>query len=74
MIDFKKVFMYSPGGDSENSSANPNKNNDDKKDSPEQPLKGKEEEHPSLIKKVKDALQEWSNKDEEDLEFDDTRV
>ncbi len=38
------------------------------------PEEGASTEQEPLIDKVKDALQEWSNKDQADQEFDDTRV
>ena len=34
---------------------------------------GAKEEEP-IIEKIKDALQDWSNKDQADQDFDDTRV
>ena len=67
-------FMLYPGGEHESdniASKNPDKeaesskNRDDKKTK-----KGRK----SFVEKIKEALQDWSNKDERDLEYDDTRV
>jgi len=68
-----KVFFFSPGGDpgggnSENSSdleesgeqntSSTNTNDDDK----------------TVGEKIREALQDWSNKDQQDQDFDDTQV
>ncbi|MEJ7586364.1 MAG: hypothetical protein WKI04_02260 [Ferruginibacter sp.] len=69
MTYLNKLFL-SPGGETEGGNINPDneENNvipvlqeDDQKDKP-------------IIEKIKEALQDWSNKDEQDQEFDDTRV
>lgn len=70
MMQQKNYFQFSPGGENEggkNSSMN------DKKESTDKSSENKEE-HPTLIKKIKKALQEWAEKDQQDLDFDDTRV
>jgi hypothetical protein len=59
--------MYSPGGENE-SSTTPN-NNDEKKDDAEGAAKPKEEK--SFLKKIKDALQDWSNDDKREQDFDE---
>ena len=59
--------MYSPGGDDESSTAS--NNNEDKKDGTEETPKPKEEK--SFLKKIKDALQDWSNDDKREADFDD---
>lgn len=69
MIQLNNYFIYSPGGENETGNASSDKVPN--KEGAEVP---KQEEDTSIIKKIKDALQEWSNKDQEDLEFDDTRV
>jgi len=59
--------MYSPGGDDESSSTQDNK--EEKKDAAEETPKAKEEK--SFLKKIKDALQDWSNDDKREADFDD---
>lgn len=69
-----KNFIYSPGGENE-SGATPSNSNEDQKDSSAQtPESKKEDKEKPVVQKIKDALQDWSNKDELDQEFDDTRV
>ena len=48
-------------------------NNDDKKINKSQDLLKKEEEDKTVSEKIHDALQDWSNGDQRDQEFDDTR-
>ena len=67
MTSRKAHFMYSPGGENE---SNTTPNNDDKKDKAEQTPKPKTEEK-SILKKIKDALQDWSNDDKREQEFDE---
>ena len=67
MIQSKNHFIYSPGGENE-SSTTPN-NNEDKKDGTEETPKPKEEK--SFLKKIKDALQDWSNDDKREQDFDE---
>ncbi len=66
-------FIYYPGGENESKAANTDQNaavNPEKNPSE----KIENEEHKSIAEKIKEALQDWSNKDELDQEFDDTRV
>lgn len=74
MIHLRK-FIYSPGGENESSNNTSNSNEDQKGSSPQTP-ENKEEgkEHKTVIQKLKEALKDWSNKDERDQEFDDTKV
>ncbi len=74
MIPFN-TFIYSPGGENENGTA-ASPNDDNQKDSsPPIPEKGEPvEESKPVIEKIREALQDWSNKDESDLEDDDTKV
>ena len=67
MIQSKNHFIYSPGGEDE-SSTTPN-NNEEKKDDAEKAAKPKEEK--SFLKKIKDALQDWSNDDKREQDFDE---
>jgi hypothetical protein len=74
MIQLQK-FIYHPGGTDENSSAAPGSTEDQKAADVQHPEKKEEgKEHKTVIQKIKDALQDWSDKDEQDQEFDDTRV
>lgn len=70
-----KQFIYSPGGENE-SGNKPSNDTEDQKDNIEKPSETKEEgkEHKTVMEKIKEALHDWSNKDERDQEFDDTRV
>lgn len=69
MISIKNQFVYSPDGD--NTSADIPVNKDEKAvvDEKKQLKKSK-----SLLQKIKEALQDWSNSDQRDLEYDDTKV
>ncbi len=74
-MTYLKQFIYTPGGENE-SGNNTSKNTEDQKDNNEKPSESKEEgkEHKTVMEKIKEALHDWSNKDERDQEFDDTRV
>lgn len=74
MIPFNN-FNYSPGGEHENGTA-ASPNNDNQKDSsPPIPEKEEQGEEPKpIIDTIREALQDWSNKDQSDLEDDDTKV
>jgi len=70
-------FIYSLGG--EDGSGNPvpekdeaKKETDKKEAIPPTPDKGEGDK--TIGEKIKEALQDWSDKDEDDQEFDDTRV
>ena len=67
--------MYNPGGENESGHTGA-ENNEDKKDSSSPASDNKEagKEHKTVMEKIKEALHDWSNKDEQDQEFDDTRV
>ena len=67
MIQVKNHFIYSPGGENEGSTAPID--NADKKDGADEAAKPAEEK--SFVKKIKDALQDWSNDDERENEFDE---
>lgn len=70
----KHLFLYSPGGENEGGSFTL-ENNDDKVLGNEQSddLKDKNIPKKTVLDKVKDALQDWSNDDQQDQAFDDTR-
>lgn len=68
MIQLKNKFIYNPGGENEGN-ASPNER-EVKKDSTEEVSKPKDEK--SVVDKIKDALQDWSNDDKRETEFDDT--
>lgn len=73
MIPFNN-FIYSPGGENENGTAN-SSDSQNQKDSSSLPEKDESgNDHKSIVDKIKDALQDWSNKDESDQEDDDTKV
>ncbi len=64
MIQVKKHFIYSPGGENETGNITPDKNDDNEE-------AGKPKEEKSFIKKIKDALQDWSNDDKREQDFDE---
>jgi len=69
------TLIYSPGGEHENGTA-ATPNDENQKDS-SLPIPEKEEpvkESKPIIETIREALQDWSNKDESDLEDDDTKV
>ena len=71
MITIRHHFLYSPGGENEGGSI-PDQN---EKTTEPVPVNNDEEKHQKpLGEKIKEALQDWSNKDQADQDFDDTRV
>lgn len=71
----KNIFLYSPGG-GEESGSDTSVDKDLLKETTADGAKENlpEEEDKSLGEKIKEALQDWSNKDQQDQDFDDTRV
>ncbi|MDN3656838.1 hypothetical protein QWZ08_14420 [Ferruginibacter paludis] len=68
-------FIYDPGGADESGNVAPDSSDNQKTADVQHPEKKEEgKEHKTVIQKIKDALQDWSDKDEQDQEFDDTRV
>jgi hypothetical protein len=67
MKHIKSNFIYSPGG--ENEEGTTHNNNEQKKDGTENVPQPKEEK--SFLKKIKDALQDWSNDDKRESDFDE---
>ncbi|WP_301923075.1 hypothetical protein [Ferruginibacter sp.] len=67
MIQVKNHFIYNPGGENEGSTTPID--DKDKKDSDDDAAKPKEEK--SIVKKIKDALQDWSNDDKRESDFDE---
>jgi hypothetical protein len=68
-------FMFGPGGEHESGKTSSQKPEDNMVDPAKNP-EGKEDKevHKSIKEKIKEALQDWSNKDERDQEYDDTKV
>ena len=66
-------FIFHPGGENDGIAAD---NSSPEKDSNELNPIGEEvhKEHKTIIEKIKDALHDWSNKDDLDTRIDDTRV
>ncbi len=67
----KKIFLRSPGGEHEGSSTPANENNEVDKTWVEKPA---EQKPKGFFSKIKEALRDWSNQDQADQQFDDTRV
>jgi hypothetical protein len=70
-------FLHSAGG--EGGTGNPAPEKDEAKKAADKkqtinPTPDQVEEDKTVGQKIKEALQDWSDKDEEDQEFDDTRV
>ena len=79
MTTVKNPFIYIPGGENENGGAASDDKNEQEKEKIETPDVKEEteeetEEEKPLGEKIKEALQDWSNKDQADQDFDDTRV
>lgn len=60
-------FYYFPGGDDEPIAPEPD-------DASKEGKEGEAPKEKGFFRKIKDALQDWSNQDQQDQEFDDTRV
>jgi hypothetical protein len=70
-MSYLTKFIYGPGGEDDGVNSGTAKPADQKEVDPKT---GETEEQKPIIDKIKDALQDWANKDEADQEFDDTRV
>ena len=73
-MTYLQNFKFYPGGEHESdnsTSQKPDKVPESSKN-PKDKKAGKGRK--SFVEKIKEALQDWSNKDERDLEYDDTRV
>lgn len=66
-------FMRSPGDD-ENEFTSSTEPTPAKSSEPEEPVTEGESAEEPFLEKIKDALRDWSNKDQADQDFDDTRV
>lgn len=71
MKNFIKI-IYSPGGENESGNIASDNKKDQQEDAQKTPVN--KEEHKTVVQKIKDALRDWSNKDEADQEYDDTKV
>ena len=74
MIHLIKL-IYNPGGENESGSMAPRNEEDQKVKSEENTeiIEG-DKDPKTFMEKVKEALHDWSNKDDQDQKFDDTRV
>ena len=72
MLQSRKLFTYSPEGQNEGGSTSANSNDKKNENSKSSDVKEEDKEKP-FFEKVHDALQDWSNDDQRDQEFDDTR-
>lgn len=68
----ENFFMRNPGGENEGGSAAADQNKDASKETAEDAAEGKHEK--GFIDKIKDALKDWSAQDQQQQDFDDTRV
>ena len=76
MIHLIKL-IYNPGG--ENESGSMASRIEDLKENPEKNTEDIEsnlgdKDHKTFMEKIKEALHDWSNKNDQDQRFDDTRV
>lgn len=72
MLHQKNLFMYIPGGENEESGFVSNVNESDETDNASS-SDTLNKEKPSLLEKIKDALQDWSNDDQREQQIDDSR-
>ena len=72
MLRSKNFFKYSPDGQNEGGNI-PGNNSDEKNENTKSSVLKEEDKEKPFIGKVRDALQDWSNDDQRDQEFDDTR-
>jgi len=74
MTNVTNYFRHSP--DPGGTSGTGNESSTDNNNDATAPVEKSEEqhEHKPLLEKIKEALQDWSNKDQADQDFDDTRV
>lgn len=70
MISTKQHFIYNLGGENEGGAP---KKEEDIKDKAEEISESKEDK-PTMVEKIKEALQDWSNDDKADEDFDNTQV
>ena len=69
------IFFHYPGGENENAASTSfSTENQHTSNSPNDESNPDQKEHKTVIEKIKEALQDWSDKDERDQAFDDTRV
>ena len=68
MLHQKNLFFYNPGGENDNDGIGANINDESKTAGR---ISSETKEKPSLLKKIKDALQDWSNDDQREQQIDD---
>ena len=76
MIHLIKL-IYNPGGENESGNMAPRKedlNENSVKDTESLDINEGDKDHKTFMEKIKEALHDWSNKDDQDQKFDDTRV
>ncbi|UEG50035.1 hypothetical protein LK994_00920 [Ferruginibacter lapsinanis] len=73
MIHVINHFAYSPDGENGGSSEN-NDQQKTKVDVSDAEHTEKTKQKKTLWQKIREALQDWSNSDQRDLEYDDTKV
>lgn len=69
----QSILMRSPSGEDEGNITENDTNKSKASDEKAAVVKEGDNEKPSFLDKVHDALQEWSNDDQREQEFDDTR-
>lgn len=70
---FNKL-MYNPGGEDETGSGSLEAKDAQTEITPDANGKVEIKETKTVMEKIREALHDWSNKDEQDQAFDDTRV
>ena len=71
------TINYNPGGENETKTSGNSIENPEllqSKNALDADAKEEEKHHKTVMEKIREALHDWSNKDEQDQEFDDTRV
>lgn len=66
---------FTPGGENESGNGNETmENTQSQKNYATEENKEEHKDHKTVMQKIKEALHDWSVKDEQDQAFDDTRV
>jgi hypothetical protein len=75
MNHVKNYFIYSPGAENENGNTGVNSNEQKTGNAEKTPVRTEvKKKNKSFFRRIKEALQDWSNGDQRQQEFDDTRV
>ncbi len=68
------TIRFNPGGENESGNGKETIQQEQKELTKDDHHNDENKEHKTVMEKIKEALHDWSNKDEQDQAFDDTRV